>query len=169
MASVSSFPAAEDRLLPSSGHNSPYWSGIVHINEVLSPLYPHLSPDTSIPEGAIALETHQDLSGNPQQIFAMEKRAPGFDPGGGDWEYLVITPEGAVESRGVLQFCARCHAEAPYDHLFGPRLSTRRHILQTSEASEPRTEVEEDGAVAPDENTSPGASKSSSPKKKRRK
>jgi hypothetical protein len=51
--------------------------------------------------------------------FAMIKRPPGYDPGGGDWEYLVVTPAGRVEQRGILPLCARCHADAPHDHLFG--------------------------------------------------
>lgn len=170
MALMSSFPTADDRRLPSE-HNPPSWSGIVQVNDLLWPVYPRLSPDTVAPQGAVALETHQNAAGNPQQIYAMEKREPGFDPGGGDWEYLVITPEGAVEARGILPFCARCHADAPHDHLFGPRLSARRHILQTSEGGEPPTEVEEDSATAPDEDSSPAGAgkKTDRPRKKRRK
>jgi hypothetical protein len=144
----------------------------VRVNGVLWPLYPKLSPDSVVPEGSIALEFHHDLAGNAQPIYAMEKRAAGFDPGGGDWEYLVINPEGVVETRGILPFCARCHAEAPHDHLFGPRLSARRHILQSGASEEPPIEVDEDGAVAPDEDTTPsggGGKKQDRPRKKRRK
>jgi hypothetical protein len=114
MASVSSFPTADDRRLPSSGHNPPYWSGEVRVNPALWATYPRLEPEKPAPEGAIALEFHHDLAGNAQQIYAMEKRAAGFDPGGGDWEYLVINPQGLVETRGILPFCARCHVAAPH-------------------------------------------------------
>jgi hypothetical protein len=55
----------------------------------------------------------------PATYFVMIKRAPGYDPPGGDWEYLIVTPDGHVEDRGQLTLCARCHAEAPHDHLFG--------------------------------------------------
>lgn len=158
MASVSSFPTADDRRLPSSGHNPPYWSGEVRVNPVLWATYPRLEPEKPAPEGAIALEFHHDLAGNAQQIYAMEKRAAGFDPGGGDWEYLVINPQGLVETRGILPFCARCHAEAPHDHLFGPRLSSRRHILQSSSTGEPPTEADQDHALAPEEDTAPAGS-----------
>jgi hypothetical protein len=51
--------------------------------------------------------------------FAMIKQRSGFHPGGGDWEYLVIRPTGDIEQRGRLAPCARCHAEAPSDWLFG--------------------------------------------------
>jgi hypothetical protein len=49
----------------------------------------------------------------------MVKRPPGYDPEGGDWEYLVLTPAGEATQRGRLPLCKRCHAEAPNDHLFG--------------------------------------------------
>ncbi len=56
---------------------------------------------------------------DPVAYFVMIKQAPGYDPAGGDWEYLVVTPDGHVEDRGKLPLCARCHAEAPRDRLFG--------------------------------------------------
>ena len=55
----------------------------------------------------------------PSVYFVMTKRAAGYDPGGGDWEYLVVVGSGHVEERGKLALCARCHAEAPHDRLFG--------------------------------------------------
>jgi hypothetical protein len=55
----------------------------------------------------------------PVTYLVMVKHDPGFDPSGGDWEYLVIDPEGGIRDRGKLALCMRCHAEAPHDHLFG--------------------------------------------------
>lgn len=55
----------------------------------------------------------------PIVYFVMVKRAPGYNPSGGDWEYLVVAPDGRVEDRGQVALCARCHAEAPHDFLFG--------------------------------------------------
>lgn len=51
--------------------------------------------------------------------FVMIKRAAGYDPPGGDWEFLVVAPDGRIEERGPLALCSRCHAEAPHDHVFG--------------------------------------------------
>ncbi len=56
---------------------------------------------------------------DPTAYFVMVKRAPGYDAAGGDWEYLVVLPDGSVEARGKLPLCARCHAEAPHNRLFG--------------------------------------------------
>ncbi|EYF05222.1 Hypothetical protein CAP_3587 [Chondromyces apiculatus DSM 436] len=55
----------------------------------------------------------------PTAVLVMEKRAPGYDPEGGDWEYLLVTPAGGIASRGRLLPCQRCHAEALHDHVFG--------------------------------------------------
>jgi hypothetical protein len=55
----------------------------------------------------------------PATYFVMVKRAPGYDPPGADWEYVVVAPDSHVEERGRLALCARCHAEAAQDHTFG--------------------------------------------------
>lgn len=82
--------------------------------------YPKLGPDTQMPPGATLIERlFQPGSATPAAYFAMVKRQPGFDPAGGDWEYLVVSAAGQTEQRGNLPLCARCHAEAPHDHLFG--------------------------------------------------
>jgi hypothetical protein len=82
--------------------------------------YPALGPLRPIPAGATLVERLL-LRGTPElaATFAMVKRAPGYDPPGGDWEYLVLDAAGRIEQRGRLPLCARCHADAPHDHLFG--------------------------------------------------
>lgn len=83
--------------------------------------YPPLGPQGALPPGAVLVEAHYRAgSAEPVVLFAMAKQPPGFDPEGGDWEYLIIEPGGLVNERGRLPLCARCHAEAPHDHLFGP-------------------------------------------------
>ncbi len=77
--------------------------------------YAALPPGRELAAGATALERHPGAA----VVFAMVKRQPGYDRDGGDWEYLVVTTDGRVEQRGKLALCARCHAEAPHDHLFG--------------------------------------------------
>lgn len=82
--------------------------------------YPRLGPSSRLPVGATLIERLlAPGSSEPAAYFAMVKRAPGYDAAGGDWEYLVVSPSGQIEQRGALPLCARCHAEAPHDHLFG--------------------------------------------------
>ena len=80
--------------------------------------YPASAPTSP---GAILAERHFAPGGSePIVVFAMVKRQPGFDPEGGDWEYLVVAPTGEIEARGPVPSCARCHAEAPSKPIFGP-------------------------------------------------
>lgn len=76
-------------------------------------------PGAAAPGATLVERLFPPGSTSPSAFFVMVKRPPGFDPAGGDWEYLVVTPSGQVEQRGVLPLCARCHAEAPRDRLFG--------------------------------------------------
>ena len=46
----------------------------------------------------------------PELLTAMLKREAGFDPEGGDWEYLVLDGRGReVRARGKLESCRACH------------------------------------------------------------
>ena len=67
-------------------------------------------------------EKYDDASASgPLQAYGvMIKRAAGYDPGGGDWEYGFVTlaPEATVR-RGRLAGCAGCHARVrATDYLF---------------------------------------------------
>lgn len=104
------------------GH-SQHFAG-AHDGEVLAnesaAMYPALGPSRTLPPGAVLVELDRPRGNDPVIAhLAMTKRAAGFDPPGGDWEYVVVDPTGNVEQRGILAACARCHAEAPHDHVFG--------------------------------------------------
>ena len=53
----------------------------------------------------------------PELLTAMLKRDAGYDPAGGDWEYLVLDGSGReVRARGRLESCRACHqADADTD------------------------------------------------------
>lgn len=83
--------------------------------------YPALGPARLLPPGAVLVEAHYRAgSSEPVFFFVMAKRPAGFDNEGRDWEYLIVEPQGVVSERGRLPLCARCHAEAPNDNVFGP-------------------------------------------------
>ncbi|WP_438043317.1 hypothetical protein [Sorangium sp. So ce128] len=91
----------------------------VRINAAAAP-YPQLGPDRVLPSGAAVVEFHYRAGASePDTLLAMVKRPAGYDPDGGNWEYLVLTPQGTSTHRGALPLCKRCHADAPHDHLFG--------------------------------------------------
>jgi len=58
----------------------------------------------------------------PGPLFVMEKMAAGFNPGGGDWKYTMIMPDGSVfgetggKNAGGMQFCVECHIAVGDEH-----------------------------------------------------
>jgi hypothetical protein len=82
--------------------------------------YPALGPLRRLEPGATLVQRLSPRgSPAPTAYFVMVKRPAGYDSDGDDWEYLVVDPAGRIEQRGRLPLCARCHADAPHDHLFG--------------------------------------------------
>jgi Cytochrome P460 len=76
-----------------------------------------------LPAGAVVVkEKYDDASASgPLRAYGMMiKRASGYDPSGGDWEYGFVTlASGATVTRGRLAGCAGCHASArETDYLF---------------------------------------------------
>jgi hypothetical protein len=54
-------------------------------------------------------------STTPEVLTAMIKRGPGYNPDGGDWEYLVLDGTASkIVERGKLARCSECHR--PYEH-----------------------------------------------------
>ncbi len=73
------------------------------------------------PVGSVVVKEKQSrapvagLSKDPNQstdaVGGMIKRAPGYDPAHGDWEYFYFTSGGKIES-GRIESCVNCHAAA---------------------------------------------------------
>jgi hypothetical protein len=79
--------------------------------------YPTLGPLRALPAGSALVEAlYAPNQADVAAYFAMVKQA---SAAGSSWEYLVVSSSGMVEQRGALTLCARCHAEAPHDHVFG--------------------------------------------------
>ncbi len=81
--------------------------------------YPPRGSTNAAPGTTVVERLFEPGRKEPHAYFVMLKHAPGYDPPGADWEYLVVAPDRRVEERGKLALCGRCHAEAPHDHLFG--------------------------------------------------
>ncbi len=79
--------------------------------------YPTLGPLRSLGVGSVLVEAlYAPDKPEVAMYFAIVKQPL---PAGSSWEYLIVSSAGQVEQRGALPLCARCHAEAPYDHVFG--------------------------------------------------
>ena len=68
------------------------------------------------PEGTLIVKEKllaRDAS-EPELLTVMLKHARGYDPEGGDWEYLVLDGRGQqVRARGKLETCRACHQAYP--------------------------------------------------------
>lgn len=54
-------------------------------------------------------------SSEPELLTAMYRHEAGYDPEGGDWEYLVLDGKGKeVRARGKLENCRACHQAYHY-------------------------------------------------------
>lgn len=66
-------------------------------------------------------------STTPEVLTAMIKREPGYNPEGGDWEYLVLDGAASkIVEQGKLTRCSGCHR--PYQH---SDFITRTYLPQT--------------------------------------
>ncbi len=64
------------------------------------------------PEGCVILKRkYSDPNGKNTELFTgMVKRAAGYNSSSGDWEYFILSGDGArVDQSGQLQSCMGCH------------------------------------------------------------
>jgi hypothetical protein len=155
--------AVDERPQPSLGHNPPSWAGLVHVSPGLESAYQTLgSAREPWPEGAIVAERHNAADGSPGPTYAMRKLGAGLHPDAGDWAYAVLSSDGTPQNVGDLSFCARCHADAPHNFLFGPRTEARRrlHGAPAGQGTAPQPGVSSaDEALSPPEDTLPPTGK----------
>lgn len=75
--------------------------------------YRTLRPGVALPDGTIVAALHRDTErSQPGPIYVMEKQ-------NGRWAFQVLGSNGRPTEHGPLTLCARCHAEAAQDMLFG--------------------------------------------------
>jgi len=101
---------------------SEHQAGDVEAEVLASPgyTYPPRGSASPAPEGTLIVERlFAPGAAAPLSFLVMVKPSAGPEPKGGDWDYLVVRPDGLVEDSGKIASCARCHAEAPYDGVFG--------------------------------------------------
>jgi hypothetical protein len=94
----------------------------VYVNEAAKAAIPDRNKSPLPAGSAVVKAKHVPDSGLPKEIGAMIKREAGFDPAGGDWEYLFIGQSGKL-TRGKIASCRNCHSgRASTDFLFLPYL-----------------------------------------------
>lgn len=109
----------------SRDHNGRYVSNFV--NEVAAENYAQYEDSGEFPVGSALAKDSFVVSDSGRVLFGalslMEKMAPGFNPGGGDWRYTLILPDGRVFGRTgtsdayAVEFCQDCHVDSAQDHV----------------------------------------------------
>jgi hypothetical protein len=76
--------------------------------------YATLTASTKLPPDALVVQRHHPRGAERTvAYFVMQRQEKG-------WRFLVLDEKLRVAAEKNLRLCARCHADAPFDGLFGP-------------------------------------------------
>jgi hypothetical protein len=104
---------------PSQGHLVDRFWVDLYANDAGRAIYDGKTGEAAVGAMLVKDSFEHRVEGETQgPIFVMEKKEKGFDPGGGDWRWLVVTASGVVAGEGKLAQCAGCHDDAARDHVF---------------------------------------------------
>jgi hypothetical protein len=95
------------------GHSGQLYTAGVRVNPSSIASYQNLVAGTVLPAGTTLVQSHQDARGKAGPIYVMEKTETG-------WSFSELDATGHIQRTGPLVDCARCHAEAVADSVFGP-------------------------------------------------
>jgi hypothetical protein len=81
------------------------------------------------PEGSVIVKQkigNRTEGSKPLLYTIMRKREAGYNPTVGDWEFLVVGPDGKeLQASGRLEKCESCHkGKTDSDHVFRPYLTS---------------------------------------------
>lgn len=108
------WPTSTADWFPSKGHYGGTSEGLVRVSPAALPAYRELTLGAKLEAGATLVMLHRSRStGKPGPVHVMQRGHQG-------WQYWLLAPDGAIEGHGELPLCARCHADAPADGVFGP-------------------------------------------------
>ena len=113
-AETEAWPTSTADWFPSKGHYGGTSEGLVRVSPAALPAYRELTLGAKLEPGTTLVMLHRTrATGKPGPVHVMRRDERG-------WEYWLLAPDGAIESQGQLPLCARCHAEATADGVFGP-------------------------------------------------
>ncbi len=114
MAEVRSWAPVNEAPFVSLGHPPGNQLASIHVSPDAKETYQQLLPGATLPVGAVVAELQQDpASGQPGLSYVMTKLDADR------WEFMLVRANGQILERGDVPPCARCHAEATSDSLFG--------------------------------------------------
>ena len=96
----------------------PHYKNYIHIYANDSAAKSIAAKGAEFPVGAVIVKEKLAEGENPVAgVGGMVKRAKGYDPANGDWEFFYYTPGGEFTT-GKLANCVDCHNGGKRDHVF---------------------------------------------------
>jgi hypothetical protein len=98
----------------------------VYVNDIgRKAMLEQLNPKFPVGSVIVKEKLPDKVSETPELMTVMIKRGKGFNPGSGDWEYMVVDGSGTkVLAQGRLENCEACHTGKPgADYVFRSYLS----------------------------------------------
>ena len=112
------FPASTPDWFISRGHFGETLLALVRVSPKALDQYQQLTRGAELEAGCTLVMLHKSrATGKPGPIYVMQR-------GESAWDYMVLEQEGGIVERGPIPRCARCHADAVADFLFGPPRDT---------------------------------------------
>ena len=113
-AESQSWPSSTENWFLSKGHYGGTSEGLVRVSPAALAAYRQLTLGAKLEAGTTLVMLHRSrATGKPGPIHVMRRDEQ-------RWEYWLLQPTGAIDTHGELPLCARCHADAPADSVFGP-------------------------------------------------
>jgi hypothetical protein len=111
-ASLDQLTLVSRELVPANNHEPFQWNLRVWITPAALPLYMSWHVEAVMPAGTWIVAEHRARQGDtPGPYYFAHKTSAGWDFGSATSEGYLTAPPAAA--------CARCHAEAPADDVFG--------------------------------------------------
>ena len=120
-AKLAQLALANREPVPANNHEPFQWNMRVRITPAVLPLYLGWYVEAVMPEDTWIIAEHQARQDNtPGPYYFAHKTRTG-------WEFGSVTPEGYLVVPPDST-CARCHAEAPADSVFGLKLAPHAQL-----------------------------------------
>lgn len=108
------WPASTQEWFVAQGHYAGTSEALVRISPNAVERYRQHTGGAEFPPGTTLVMLHRQRSTRePGPIHVMQRAKSG-------WDYLLLDAGGAIVEDADLARCARCHAEAVSDSVFGP-------------------------------------------------
>lgn len=96
----------------SQGHAAGRYTATLKANPIAAEPYSQLVAGRALPAGSLLVQELREAdSDDVGPLYVMEKKAQG-------WRFLVVSRDGWIQPERT-DLCARCHADAPVDSVFG--------------------------------------------------